>query len=285
MTWQEKLTVRCRPLKDFNIFIERQIALLKKIFHHSSLAGGDCSKFCCTKIEGFTVKHGSHVVFENVNLHIHCGQITSLIGPNGAGKSTFLKAILGEVKHQGSLKYVDAKGAHSGHPVIGYVPQSMQFDTGSPTSVMDLFMACLTSRPVWLCPAGQLRKQILEKLKRTRAEHLIDRRLGALSGGELQRVLLALALDPLPDILLLDEPVSGVDQNGQQIFRELLEELREDEDMAIIMVSHDLNFVAECSDQVVLLDGGVVAAGTPDEVFDNPKTRKSFGMLLGREEE
>ena len=255
--------------------------MLKKIFHHHCQSEKDCTKLCCTKIEDFSVKAGRLEIFSHVNMHVHCGQLTALIGPNGAGKSTLLKAILGEVKHSGKLHYVDAKGEHTGHPVIGYVPQYLQFDVSAPTSVQDLFMACLTKRPVWLCRAGKLRQRILTDLKRVRAEHLIDRRLGALSGGELQRVLLALSLDPLPDLLLLDEPVSGVDQNGLELFYEIITELLQKEDMAIILISHDLNLVAKHADQVVLLNKGVVCQGTPREVFGDERTRKIFGMLAG----
>ena len=201
--------------------------------------------------------------------------------PNGAGKSTLLKAILGEVPHAGTLHYVDAKGKHTGHPVIGYVPQYLRFDVSAPTSVEDLFMACLSRRPVWLFPAGKLRARIRRGLARVRAEHLIDRRLGALSGGELQRVLLALALDPMPDLLLLDEPVSGVDQNGLELFYEIVAELREKEDMAIILISHDLNMVAKHADQVVLLNKRVICSGTPAEVFADRRTKHIFGVLAG----
>ena len=255
--------------------------MFKTILHHHASSCSDCTKLCCTKIEDFSVKIGRLTIFDHVNIHIHCGQLTALIGPNGAGKSTLLKAILGEVPHGGSLHYVDAKGKHTGHPVIGYVPQYLHFDVSSPTSVMDIFMACLTRRPVWLYSAKSLRPRVLRSLERVRAAHLIDRRLGALSGGELQRVLLALALDPMPDLLLLDEPVSGVDQNGLELFYEIVADLREKEDMAIILISHDLNMVARHADQVVLMNKGVVMSGTPEEVFADQRTKKIFGMLAG----
>ena len=255
--------------------------MFKNIMHHRAASSEDCAKLCCTKIEDFTVKAGRLTIFEKVNIHIHCGQLTAIIGPNGAGKSTLLKAILGEVPHQGKLHYVDAKGKHTGHPVIGYVPQYLRFDVSAPTSVMDIFMACLSNRPAWLCSAKKLRPRVEKSLARVHAEHLLDRRLGALSGGELQRVLLALALDPMPDLLLLDEPVSGVDQNGLELFYEILADLREKEDMAIILISHDLNMVARHADQVVLLNKGVVTNGTPEEVFGDVRTRHIFGMLAG----
>ncbi|MCR5558945.1 metal ABC transporter ATP-binding protein [Schwartzia sp. (in: firmicutes)] len=255
--------------------------MFKSILHHPAASGDDCGKLCCTKIENFGVSFGEMKLFSDVNMHVHCGQLTAIIGPNGAGKSTLLNAILGEVPHTGNLHYVDAKGKHTGHPVIGYVPQHLRFDVSAPTSVMDIFMACLSKRPVWLCSSEKFRTRVTEDLARVQAEQLIDRRLGALSGGELQRVLLALALDPMPDLLLLDEPVSGVDYNGHVRFYEILDELREKEDMAIILISHDLRLMAKHADQVVLMDHGIVTSGTPEEVFGNPRTQEILGLVPG----
>ena len=254
--------------------------MFKSFLHHGANSADECARVCCTKIEHFGVKAGALTIFEDVNLHVHCGQLTALIGPNGAGKSTLLKAILGEVEHSGSLHYVDAKDRHTGHPVIGYVPQYLTFDVTAPTSVIDLFMACLSNRPVWLFSSRKIRQRVIDNLRRVRAEHLIDRRLGALSGGELQRILLALALDPIPDLLLLDEPVSGVDQNGLDLFYDIVVDLKASEDMAIILISHDLEQVAKHADQVVLLNKRVLAAGTPEEVFSNDKMKRIFGTII-----
>ena len=233
------------------------------------------SKLCTTQIENFSVKVGELIIFEDVNFTIHCGELTALIGPNGAGKSTLLKSILGEVNHSGKLNYFDAKGKHL-RPIIGYVPQTLKFDTTSPTSVLDLFQACLTWKPVWLFSAGALREKVLKILSRVQAEYLIDRRLGALSGGELQRVLLALALEPLPDLLLLDEPVSGVDEIGLKIFYELAAKLCAVEDMAILLISHDLEMVKKYANQVILLDKRVLKIGTVDEVFNSAEMKNLF---------
>lgn len=249
---------------------------------HHQCSGGEskCSRFCCTKLENFGVAFGNTRVFQNVNLHIHCGELTALIGANGAGKSTLLKAILGEVKHSGVLRYFDAKGVRSGHPLIGYVPQSLNFDLSTPTSVLDFFTAFLTKIPCWLIRSKGVRKRVIQDLIRVKAEHLIDRRLGALSGGELQRILLALALDPIPDLLLLDEPVSGIDQNGLDLFYHLVSDLRENHDLSIILVSHDLNLVAKYADRVILLDGTVICNGTPEDVFNDDRAQNVFGVLL-----
>ena len=139
------------------------------------------NKLCETKVENFSVQVGELVIFQDVNFTLNCGELTALIGPNGAGKSTLLKSILGEVSHEGKLNYFDAKGKHL-RPIIGYVPQTLKFDTTSPTSVLDLFMACLTWKPVWLFPKNFIRDRVEKNLRRVGAEHLIDRRLGALSG-------------------------------------------------------------------------------------------------------
>ena len=252
--------------------------MLRHIFHHAGASEG-CAHFCCTKIEDFGVSFGTFEVFSHVNLHFHCGELTAIIGPNGAGKSTLLRAILGEAPHTGHLRFVDADDRHAGQPVIGYVPQSLRLDVSAPTTVQDLFMACMTARPVWLFPACSCRTDALQSLARVQAEHLIDRRLGALSGGELQRVLLALALNPMPNLLLLDEPVSGVDQSGLTLFYDIVGQLRAQEDLAILLISHDLGMVARHADKVVLMNHGIAAEGPPSEVFVHPAMERIFGIL------
>lgn len=240
---------------------------------------GECCGLCCTKIENFGVTKGPMRILEDVNIHIHCGELTAIIGPNGAGKSTLLKALLGEVSHTGELRYLNSRGDRSSQPLIGYVPQQLSFDPGTPTSVLDLFIAIGSKMPVWLFKPLSVKKRALEGLAKVKAEHLIDRRLGALSGGELQRILLALALDPVPNLLLLDEPVSGIDQGGLELFYNTVSELRRNYDLSIILVSHDLELVLKYADRVVLLDRTVISSGTPQQVFKDERTRKAFGVV------
>lgn len=253
--------------------------------HYCSQRESKCRGLCCTKIEDFSVAIGKTQILDNVNIHIHCGELTALIGANGAGKSTLLKAILGEIKHCGELKYFDAKGIRTGHPLIGYVPQYLNFDLSTPTSVLDLFMTCITKIPAWLVKPQSIRNRVSQSLARVKAEHLINRRLGALSGGELQRVLLALALDPVPDLLLLDEPVSGIDYNGLALFYDIVSDLRKNYDLSIILVSHDLNLVAKYADRVILLNRTVICDGAPREVFNDERTRAAFGMIMPKQHE
>lgn len=235
---------------------------------------------CCTKIENFNVKYEKTEILKDINIHIHCGELTAIIGPNGAGKSTLLKSILGEVKHTGSLSFLDSKGQNTNKPIIGYVPQNIEFDRTAPISVFDFFSICITNHPVWFSKSKSKEKEIREKLKKVNSEYLIDRRIGELSGGELQRLLLAVAITPVPNILLLDEPVSGVDHSGLKIFYELVSDLRKMYDMTIILVSHDLDLVNSYADRVIFLNKTIECVGTPQEIFKNQKVLDTFGLNL-----
>lgn len=234
--------------------------------------GSSCG-LCCTTIEGFGVQRGKQTILHDINLHIHCGELTAIIGPNGAGKSTLLKAILGEIPHTGCLRYLNAQGGSSRQPRIGYVPQKMDFDRSNPVTVLDLFAASLSVMPVWLKVDTRVRRQSIAALERVQAVHLIHRPLGNLSGGELQRVLLALALEPLPDLLLLDEPGAGMDEPGLLMFYELVSGLRKQFDLSIILVSHDLDLVSRYADRIILLNKTVIKCGSPEEVLVGTTSR------------
>ena len=248
---------------------------------HNHFHAGSCRDACCLKIENLSVRFGDDPILEDVNLHMHCGQIVALIGPNGAGKSTLIKAILGQRSYEGKIVFTPAGGPEA--PLrIGYVPQSPAFDQGDPISVLDLFACCLSRRPAFLPVKRAFREQVKGCLARVHGESLIDKRIGDLSGGELQRVLLALALTPQPDLLILDEPVSGVDQNGLESFYQTVDELKRKNHMAILLVSHDLDVVERYADRVVLIQGTVVKQGSPQMVFDSPEFEQVFYARGGR---
>ena len=234
-----------------------------------------CS-LCCTKINNFAVKKGETVILDNINLHIHCGDLTAIIGPNGAGKSTLLKAILGEIPHEGTLSFVDEKDKKTRKPNIGYVPQTLEFDRTSPISVKDLFNVTYCNFPLWIKRDKKAETIAKEALIKVEAEELLNKKLGALSGGELQRVMLALSLNPMPDILLLDEPVSGVDRRGMKLFYEIVSKIRKDYDLTVILVSHDFEAVKEYADKVVLLDKKILKQCSPSEVFNSKEFKDAF---------
>jgi len=224
---------------------------------------------------------GDQVILEDVNFHLHCGEITALIGPNGAGKSTLFRTILGQLPHSGEIDFQRAGGKHT-RPLIGYVPQSPSFDRGDPVSVLDLFIASIADWPVFLPTPKKLRERVLRCLSRVHAEPLVDKRIGSLSGGELQRVLLAMALEPVPHILILDEPLSGVDIEGERQLLDMLDEVRQQYDLSILLSTHDFATLEEYADKVILLQSSVLKSGPPREVLSSHEFRDVFHLSLGR---
>lgn len=233
--------------------------------------------YCCTKIRNINVSFGKKEVLKNVNIHIHCGKLTVVIGENGAGKSTLLKAILGEVKHTGTILFKDKN--NSGNKIrIGYVPQKLDIEN-SPATVYDVVVSYTNKYPVFLPQKRKLYEEIKEHLKEFGADELIDYKINALSGGQLQRVMLAIATMPYPDLLILDEPVSGIDKNGKDQFYQKINYLKENFDLAIILVSHDFEYVKKYADKVILLDKTVIAKGKVDEVMKSEEFIKRFGEI------
>ena len=242
--------------------------------------GGSCGHSCCLRVENLSVRIGTDAILENMNLHVHCGEMVALIGPNGAGKSTFLKAVLGQREYEGVIAFSEP-GQRSKKPRIGYVPQSPAFDPSDPVSVSDLFACCMSRRPAFLGLGKSMEQLVLECLERVHGEDLIHKRVGTLSGGELQRVLLALALEPMPNILILDEPLSGVDVEGMTTLMDMLDEIRKEYDLSILMTTHDFSMLDRYADQVVLIDHGIKALGTPAEVLTSEAFRQAFRLKGG----
>ena len=228
-------------------------------------------ELCHIDLDRITVRRGGQTLLQDVSMHIHCGQLTVLIGQNGAGKTTL-------------IRHVDGRGLDIPHLRTGYVPQHLQFDREMPLTVRDFMAASLSRRPVWTGVSKKTRAAVEEALASVHAGELADRPLGRCSGGELQRVLLALAMNPAPDLLVLDEPVSGIDRNGLKMFLDTLLDLKQTHHMAILLVSHDLRFVREYADHVILLDKSVLAQGSAEDVFASSEFSSVFGFS-GEEEE
>ncbi len=233
--------------------------------------------FHCIKIKDFAVTVGNDKILEHINLHIHCGQLTTVIGKNGAGKSTLIKAILNEIPHEGTIEFRDMKNNMFQHLKIGYVPQHLNIEKNTPTSVYDLFASYITDIPVFFHKSKKVYEKIERQLEKFEAKDLIDKTVCDLSGGELQRVLLSLATMPVPNLLILDEPVSGIDKNGMELFYKQIDDLKRSCDLSVILVSHDLEYVEKYSDHVVLLDKTIVKEGKPKTVFQSEEFREIFG--------
>ena len=232
----------------------------------------------CTKINNISVKFGKDVIIKNINIHIHCGELTIIIGKNGAGKTTLLKAILGEIEHTGNITFIDQKDNLTKRIKIGYVPQKLDLEN-SPITVYDMVASFSSNKPTFLFKSKKLYEKIKEHLKDFGADNLIDRKVNRLSGGELQRVMLGMAMMSKPDLLILDEPISGIDKNGKEQFYKKIYDLKKSNDMAIILVSHDFEYVKKYADDVILLNQVIEKEGTPDEVFKSKIFIDTFGEV------
>ncbi len=204
---------------------------------------------------------GKRLLLENINLKVGAGEILTVIGPNGAGKTTLLRVALGLQK--------PTSGTVRQRPglTIGYMPQRLHLDPTLPLTVRR-FMALA-------CNNDQ--GKILSLLAEVGAAHVIDSTVETLSGGELQRVLLARALVREPDLLVLDEPVQGVDVHGQVELYQLISRLRDQRGCAVLMVSHDLHLVMAATDQVLCLNRHICCSGTPESVTNDPAFVELFG--------
>ncbi len=222
------------------------------------------------------VSLGGVRILEHITAQVPTASATAIIGPNGAGKTTLLLCMLGQVAYSGQIRVGNTRPAR-----IGYVPQRLDFDRGMPLTVLDMMAMGLQRRPLWLGRSAAARCEAIALLERVKAEHLLDRRLGALSGGELQRVLLALAIQQRPDVLVLDEPSSGVDIGGGNLLCELLDELRAEQHFTQIMVTHDLSMVTAHADHVICLNRRVLGQGPTSTVLTAQVLAATFGIHLG----
>jgi zinc transport system ATP-binding protein len=232
----------------------------------------------CIKVNHLGVKFNEQVVLEDVNLHIHCGSLNAIIGKNGAGKSTLIKAMLNDIPHTGEIEFRDTENGRMRKLKIGYVPQSVNIEKNTPVSVYDLLASFESRCPVFLRKSRKVYKKIQNALRVFEAEDLIDKQVCNLSGGQLQRVLLSLAIMDEPNLLLLDEPVSGIDQNGMELFFKTMDYLKTHYDLAIVLISHDLDYVAKYADRVVLLDQTVLKQGSVREVYQSPEFEQIFSI-------
>ena len=213
------------------------------------------------RLKEINVNFNGNNILQNINLTIHANSITTIVGPNGGGKSTLLKVLLkllaptqGVVEHKKGLK-------------IGYVPQKLHLDHSMPITVTKF----LSLKPRCTSDA------IAEALRLFSIEHLANNSMQKLSGGELQRVLLARAILDRPQLLVLDEPMQGVDINGQTELYQLLNNTRNWLNCAILMVSHDLNIVMANTDEVLCVNRHICCAGTPEMVTNDPHFIHFFG--------
>ena len=212
-------------------------------------------------IEGLTVTYGGVTALKNVSLVVNAGEIVTIVGPNGSGKTSLLKAIIGAVTPlEGSVRIKQGLK-------IGYVPQRLNLDPTLPISV-GKFMRLTNKINKELCAIA---------LQQAGVTELAEKQMSQLSGGQLQRVLLARALLGTPEILVLDEATQGLDQPGSADFYRQIEKVRKETGCAVLMISHDLHVVMSTSDRVICLNGHICCSGAPETVVATPEYQELFG--------
>ncbi|MBI3627061.1 metal ABC transporter ATP-binding protein [Candidatus Uhrbacteria bacterium] len=224
------------------------------------------------EVKDLSVKLGGHPILRGISFTVREQEILAIIGPNGSGKSTLVKALLGLLPHSGQIKMPSLR--------IGYVPQYLDFDRSFPVTVEEFFLMNLPRAGFWLRSA-ETAEEIKKYLRYTGAGKLYGKPLGTLSGGELQRVMIACALTGNPEVLILDEPLAGVDVGGEESIQDLIEKLHKEFKLTIIMVSHDLDIVSRHASSVVCLNGEMVCFGSPADVLTNENLNKLYGQVKG----
>ena len=212
------------------------------------------------KLNNAGFKQNDKWLVEGVSLTVEKGKIVTLIGPNGSGKSTTAKIALGIYKNiEGSVEKYTNK--------VGYVPQKISIDWTLPLRVYDFMLLTENIKD----------EAIDEALTLTGVIHLKNKNLGNLSGGEFQRVLIARAISKKPELLVLDEPVQGVDYTGEIALYELIKRISDTLNCGILLISHDLHTVMTATDHVVCLNGHVCCSGSPMDVSKNNEYKTLFG--------
>jgi len=216
------------------------------------------------EVAGLVVNRDGRRVLDGVSLEVERGSLHFLVGPNGAGKSTLLHAALGLLDFDGRITL-----RWQGSGRVGLVPQSFAVDRTLPITVGEFLALSRQRRPVCLGIGRRVRGQVQALLASVGLDGAFRRPMGSLSGGEIQRVLLANALDPVPELLLLDEPGAGLDETATDRLEHLLASLARERGAGILVVSHDLRQVRRLADRVTVIDRVVRRSGPPAEVLSS----------------
>jgi zinc transport system ATP-binding protein len=231
-----------------------------------------------------SVTLGGNPILRGVDADLARGSITALIGLNGSGKTTLLRCLLKEIPYSGTIAF------HCGHDhthtlpeQVGYVPQRLRFDAQMPLTVADLLALAMRRRPIFLGIGRKTKKRMASMLDEVGSpEALLRRPFEKLSGGEQQRVLLALALEPSPELLLLDEPAAGVDFKDQETFHDLISRINRDRGTTIVLVSHEINMVSHRAHHVLCLKNGrIECQGPPATIITQEVLGRTFGKEMG----
>lgn len=247
------------------------------------------------EVADVSIKYNGYPAVDKINFSVKEGDLLGIVGPNGAGKTTLFKAIIGLQNYTGSIKLFgyEGKDYHPLLPLIGYVSQKVNFEQNFPATVQEIVsMGLLPEKKlakgaillqncgyIWNRVYNKLEKdsdKVLRTLKTVGLESLKDRRIGDLSGGELQRVFIAKALVKDPVLLILDEPVTGVDMEAQSKFYNLLKTINKENKITIVWSSHDLEAISKLANRVACMNRKLFFHGEKEEFFSNKELLKTY---------
>ena len=227
------------------------------------------------EVRELSVRYGRHVAFRGVDFRVEPGSFVCVLGPNGSGKTSLIKVLAGILAPSaGHIRRVDG----GGHDAVGYVPQVKMLDRSFPATALELVVSGLRGRWPFRVTA-QERARALETLRRVGGEHLSERQLASLSGGELQRIYLARSLTRQPGLVLLDEPATGIDAAGARDLFDVLEEYQHQRRATVIMVTHDWNAAFHHATHVLLLNRHQISFGPSHAVLTEKNLRQAFGHV------
>ncbi len=219
------------------------------------------------EVKNLSISFGDFQVFKGIGFDLHQGEALAIVGPNGSGKTVLCRALLGFLPFQGEVHW---------KPGIkkGYIPQKLLVDSQFPISVLDFFKFKTNSYPAI---EESLNSVGITGDAQHLKHHVLNKSLGALSGGQFQRIMIAWAIVDQPDILLFDEPTSGIDIGGEETIYNLLHRLQTKNHLAIILISHDLNIVYKYADKVICVNKEMICYGAPHSVLDPASLSKLYG--------
>jgi ABC-type Mn2+/Zn2+ transport system ATPase subunit len=231
-------------------------------------------------IRDVRVALGDNPVLRGVTMQVPSGQLVALIGPNGAGKTTLLRCLLGLQKiDSGEMRLLGTQDVRKILPRVGYVPQRLALERSFILSVREFLALRLRETRHWFWQSHRKTDELIRAaLAEIGVESLLDRPIAQLSGGQLQRVLIAFSLLRRPELLLLDEPTAGVDTPGEQTFYDLIAEVHRRYGFTVVLVSHDLSMVFRHASRVYALNGVVCCEGSPEEIMNADSLKQAYGI-------
>lgn len=232
------------------------------------------------EVRNLRVTLGDTAVLRGVNLDVPAGQVVALIGPNGSGKTTLLRCLLGlQPIQEGEIRLLGSPPGRDVMRRIGYVPQRLSLDRSFILSVREFLALKLARTRSWFWHRHRhTDQQLAEVMTELGVEQFLDRPIAGLSGGQLQRVLIAFSLLAKPELLLLDEPTAGVDTPGEHSFYELITSIHRRHKLTVVLVSHDLSMVYRHATWVYALNGIICCEGSPEHVMNAESLKMAYGI-------